>query len=294
MFIPMRYESFHKHCHKFVIRDVSSLPRRTRFRFYYRIMQTFEVLRMHTDPRFRIFLDDHRVRRVIVSEAQRWITEPYYMGRLHINDRMPWYKQFITLKMGNMNPFGETWDRTDHHLSYMLDNISCGDSIVGDIVYTLETITEQYDWLYCPSCMIETREEVAERVKITRGDRAQRQQWLDTVSAPAIARVAFDLGWDNRMLAVVRDFTVEVLMRKPSNYDMMCLFLKSVEESVLKEQQTEEDCNIAFTVALIRGGLDAEIRRMILPGKTRYLGAPLAMMPPYINLQCQHCPSEAH
>jgi hypothetical protein len=37
-------------------------------------------------------------------------------------------------------------------------------------------------------------------------------------------------------------------------------------------------------VALSRAGLDTEICRMILPGKTRYLGVPLALMPPYVKL----------
>ena len=111
-----------------------------------------------------------------------------------------------------------------------------------------------------------------------------REQWLATVSAPAIARNVFDLGWDIRMLSIVRDFADEVLMRKPKKYGMIRFFLKSVEENILKEQQNEEDFNAAAAMVMHRAGLDAEISRMILPGKTRCWGIPLAMMPPYLKL----------
>jgi hypothetical protein len=61
-------------------------------------------------------------------------------------------------------------------------------------------------------------------------------------------------------------------------------FLKSVEDNILAEQQKEEDFNVAAAVALQRAGIDSEICRMIMPGKTRYMGIPLAMMPPYLKL----------
>ena len=123
-----------------------------------------------------------------------------------------------------------------------------------------------------------------DRIRITSGTRVQRQQWLNTVCAPAIARNAFELGWELRMLSIVRDFAVEVVMRKPRSYTLMRAFLKSVEDNILAEQQKEEDFNVAAAVALQRAGIDSEICRMIMPGKTRYMGIPLAMMPPYLKL----------
>jgi hypothetical protein len=281
----VQYDSFGKHSDRFV-GNIASMHRRKRYKFYYCIMKTFDVLRMHTDPRFKAFFDDQRVRRTIVTEAQRWITEPWYTGNHCMNDRVPWYKQFMELGMGNANPVGETWERNDHHIWFLLHNISCGDGIMGDIAHTLDTIggTSECRCLFCPSCIVETTAEVKERMEITSGGRVQRQQWLDTVSAPAIARNAFDLGWEIRLLSIVRDFAVEVLMRKPRNYGMMRLFLKSVENSVLKEQQDEEDFNVAAAVVMHRAGLDAEMSRMILPCKTRYMGIPLAMLPAYLKL----------
>ena len=112
----------------------------------------------------------------------------------------------------------------------------------------------------------------------------QWQDYANTVSAPAIARNAFDLGWELRMLSIVRDFAVEVAMRKPKNYRMMHSFLKSVEENIIAAQQKEEDFNVAAAVALSRAGLDAEICRMILPGKVRFMGLPLAVLPRYLKL----------
>jgi hypothetical protein len=279
----IEYDSVNKHCDRYAIGDVASLSRRKRFKFYYRIMQTFAILRMHPDPRFKAFLNDQRVRRTIVREAQRWITDPWYRGQHCVNDRMPWFKQFIELRMDDMNPFGETWECRDNHMWYLFQNISCGDSFIEDIYYTLETIMGR-DGIFCASCVIETTEQVYERMEITRGTRDQRQQWLNTVSAPAIARNAFDLGWELRMLSIVRDFNVEVVMRKPRNYLMMHSFLKSVEKNIVDEQQKEEDFNVAAAVALSRAGLDTEICRMILPGKTRYMGIPLKLLPPYLKL----------
>lgn len=283
----VEYDSFDKHSHRYTIGDVASLPHRRRFKFYYRIMQTFAMLRTHPDPRLKAFLDDHRVRRTIVAEAQRWITEPWYRGRHCVNDRMPWFKQFIELRLGDMNPFGETWEGRDPHFWYLLDNISCGDTFMCDIADTLDSIrTPRKPYgITRASCVFEaTEEEMFERMRITSGTRAQRQQWLNTVCAPAIASNALDLGWELRMLSIVYDFAVEVVRRKPRNYLMMHSFLKSVEEHIVAGQQKEEDFNVAAAVALQRAGLDTEICRMILPGKTRYMGVPLAMMPPYLKL----------
>ena len=61
-------------------------------------------------------------------------------------------------------------------------------------------------------------------------------------------------------------------------------FLRSIEVNILKLQQKEEDTNVAAAIALQRAGLDTELCRMIMPGKTRYMGIPLAMMPPYLKL----------
>ena len=283
----VEYASFAKHSDRYTIGDVASLPRRKRFKFYYRIMQTFVMLRMHPDPRFKAFIGDHRVRRTIVSEAHRWINEPWYRGRHCVNDRMPWFKQFIELRMNDANPFGETWEGRDHHFWYLFENISCGDIFIGDISDTLDSIRGQRKphGIIRASCVVEaTEEEMYDRIRVTSGTRVQRQQWLTDVCAPAIARNAFDLGWELRMLSIVRDFAAEVVMRKPRNYGMMRLFLKSVEENIVREQQNEEDFNVAAAVALSRAGLDTEICRMILPGKTRYLGVPLALMPPYVKL----------
>ena len=278
------YEAFDRHSDRYTVGNLAALPHAKRYKFYYRILQTFDVLRMHPDPRFKAFLDDHRVRRTITAEATRWITEPWYRGRHCVNDRMPWFKQFMELELGDKNPFGETWEREYHHLSYLLDNISCAEGIVTDIALTLETIMARGNVLFCPSCFIETTEEVFERLKITRGPPAQKLQWLTTVSAPAIARNAFDLGWELRLLALVQDFAVEVAMRKPRRYGMMQSFLKSVERCIVEEQQREEALNEAAAVMLARAGLAGEICGLILPCKTRYLGLPLAMLPGYLKL----------
>ena len=90
------------------------------------------------------------------------------------------------------------------------------------------------------------------------------------------------------MLMIVRDFEAEVARRHamawlPGHADMSA-FLKAVEASVLTLQQEEEDVNVAAAVALQRAGLDTEVCRMIMPGKTRYMGVGLAMMPPYLKL----------
>ena len=61
-------------------------------------------------------------------------------------------------------------------------------------------------------------------------------------------------------------------------------FLRSIDVNILKLQQKEEDTNVAAAIALQRAGLDTELCRMIMPGKTRYMGIPLAMMPPYLKL----------
>ena len=155
---------------------------------------------------------------------------------------------------------------------------------ISDTLDSIRTPRKPYG-ISRASCVVEaTEEEMYDRIRITSGTRIQRQQWLNTVCGPAIARNAFDLGWELRMLSIVRDFAVEVVMRKPRNYLMMHSFLKSVEENIVDEQQKEEDFNVAAAVALSRAGLDTEICRMILPGKTRYMGIPLKLLPPYLKL----------
>ena len=37
---------------------------------------------------------------------------------------MPWFKQFIELRMDDMNPFGETWECRDKHIWYLFQNVS--------------------------------------------------------------------------------------------------------------------------------------------------------------------------
>ena len=90
------------------------------------------------------------------------------------------------------------------------------------------------------------------------------------------------------MLMIVRDFEAEVARRNAMawlpGYADMSAFLKAVEASVLTLQQEEEDVNVAAAVALQRAGLVTEVCRMIMPGKTRYMGFPLAVMPPYLKL----------
>ena len=86
------------------------------------------------------------------------------------------------------------------------------------------------------------------------------------------------------MLMIVRDFEAEVARRHAPGHADMSAFLKAVEASVLTLQQEEEDVNVAAAVALQRAGLDTEVCRMIMPGKTRYMGFPLAVMPPYLKL----------
>jgi hypothetical protein len=83
------------------------------------------------------------------------------------------------------------------------------------------------------------------------------------------------------MLAIARDFAIEVVQRKPRNYRMMHSFLITIEARIEVEQQREQDINEAAVIALSRCGIDEEICRLILPGKYRFMGIPLASMPRY-------------
>jgi hypothetical protein len=54
------------------------------------MIETFEMLRLHPDPSFKAFLNDQRVWRTVVSEALRWITEPWYRGMNWCDERVHW------------------------------------------------------------------------------------------------------------------------------------------------------------------------------------------------------------
>ncbi len=276
----IEYESFASNSHCGILRDVSALHDRKRLKFYHCAMQTFAMMRLHPDPRVKDFLNKPIVRQSIVAEARRWITVPKYGGRC-IDDEMPWFKQLIQLQMPECETLHNTSASHDNQFWYLLENISVGGSIMSDITETLDSIM-QHKNLYCPPCNAETDAQAAKRMRCF--NNAERLQWLKTVSAPAIARNAFALGWELRMLSAVRDFAVEVVRRKPSGYTTMRSFLKQVDTNILKLQQKEEDFNVAAAVALQRAGLDTEVCRMIMPGKTRYMGNPLAMMPQYLKL----------
>ena len=269
----IQYESFEKHSHVYTVCGIASLPDRKRFKFYHCIMQTFAMLRLH--PRFKAFLEQLNARRTIATEARRWITEDWYNGRC-LPTETPFVKQLLELQMPAA--FGD-----DHHFVYLIENISCRGGIIMDVADTLESIMRQSS-LFCPSCIPETAAECCSRKKLV--DDKERLQWLTAVSAPAVARNAFDLGWELRMLSTVRDFEAEVAHRDATarGHAMMRVYLKSVEANILELQQEEEDVNVAAAVALQRAGLVTEVCRMIMPGKTRYMGFPLAVMPPYLKL----------
>ena len=223
------------------------------------IMQTFAMLRLHPDPRARAFIN--QMRQTIAAEARSRDNE----------DKGPW-----VFELQLPDAF-----RDDHRFGYLIENISCGRGIMGDVADTLESIMRHAP-LYRPRCITEAAAACAKRIRCF--DTKERLRWQTTVAAPAVARNAFDLGWELRMLSIVRDFEAEVARRIPPGHADMSAFLKSVEASVLTLQQEEEDVNVAAAVALQRAGLDTEVCRMIMPGKTRYMGFALAMMPPYLKL----------
>jgi hypothetical protein len=275
----VEYESFSKHSHCRTLSDVSALPDRKRFKFYHCAMQTFAMMRLHPDPRVKDFLNKPIVRQSIAAQARHWITEPRYSGMG--DDAMPWFQQLAKLQMPECETFRNTSASTDNQFWYLLENISGGESIMSDITFTLDVLMKSGK-LYCPPCNAETDAQAYNRVR--RVDNEDRMYWLNNVSAPAIARNAFALGWELRMLSAVRDFAVEVVQRKPRCYLLMNSFLRSIDVNILKLQQKEEDTNVAAAIALQRAGLDTEVCRMIMTGKTRYMGVPLAMMPPYLKL----------
>ena len=223
------------------------------------IMQTFAMLRLHPDPRARAFIN--QMRQTIAAEARRRDNGSYdpWVFELQLPDAF----------------------RDDHRFGYLIENISCGRGIMGDVADTLKSIMRQAP-LYRPRCIPEAAAACAKRIRCF--DTKERLRWQTTVAAPAVARNAFDLGWELRMLMFVRDFEAEVARRHAPGHADMSAFLKAVEASVLTLQQEEEDVNVAAAVALQRAGLDTEVCRMIMPGKTRYMGFPLAVMPPYLKL----------
>ena len=227
------------------------------------IMQTFAMLRLHPDPHARAFIN--QMRQTIAAEARRRDNGSYP------GPRQPW-----VFELQLPDAF-----RDDHRFGYLIENISCGRGIMGDVADTLESIMRHAP-LYRPRCITEAAAACAKRIRCF--DAKERLRWQTTVAAPAVARNAFDLGWELRMLMIVRDFEAEVARLMPHGHAAMRAFLKSVEASVLALQQEEEDAHVAAAVALQRAGLDTEVCRMIMPGKTRYMGFPLAVMPPYLKL----------
>ena len=249
------YKSFERHSHVYTARGIAS-PHGGGLHDC--IMQTFAMLRLHPDPRARAFIN--QMRQTIAAEARRRDNGSYdpWVFELQLPDAF----------------------RDDHRFGYLIENISCGRGIMGDVADTLESIMRHAP-LYRPRCITEAAAACAKRIRCF--DAKERLRWQTTVAAPAVARNAFDLGWELRMLMIVRDFEAEVARRHAMawlpGHAAMSAFLKAVEASVLTLQQEEEDVNVAAAVALQRAGLDAEVCRMIMPGKTRYMGFALAMMP---------------
>ena len=252
------YKSFERHSHVYTARGIASPPAG---RLHDCIMQTFAMLRLHPDPRARAFIN--QMRQTVAAEARRRDNGSYdpWVFELQLPDAF----------------------RDDHRFGYLIENISCGRGIMGDVADTLESIMRHAP-LYRPRCITEAAAACAKRIRCF--DTKERLRWQTTVAAPAVARNAFDLGWELRMLMIVRDFEAEVARpgRIPPGHAAMSAFLKAVEASVLTLQQEEEDVNVAAAVALQRAGLVTEVCRMIMPGKTRYMGFPLAVMPPYLKL----------
>jgi hypothetical protein len=172
-----------------------------------------------------------------------------------------------------------------------MDNISVGDMFVDDVATTLDRI-EHLPWCYThgkhvmfrASCIPQDTDSEEIRHRMSAKTRCQWQSWLNTYSAPEIARNAFDLGWELRMRAITSDYAAEVVQRKPRNYHMMCSFLNTIDTCIEEMQQREQDVNEAAAIAMQRWGIDTEVCRMILPGKTRFMGIPLAMLPRYMAL----------
>ena len=63
----------------------------------------------------------------------------------------------------------------------------------------------------------------------------------------------------------------------------MILFLFGIVFNVLSPKHSIQERNFLAALALHDIGFDADICRMILPGKTRYVGIPLAMMPRFLK-----------
>lgn len=279
-----KYDSFFKHVTEFSLGNIAALSRHKHSDFCDCVMETFRVLCMHPDPRFKAFFDDSRVGAVIASEMNHWITTEYYAGRLHKNESMPWFKQFEEIEMGNLNPFAG--DSTyDHRLHYLFDNISAGGLFLGDVIDTLESIRtlDTGREILRPVCIEEAQNEEREYGRSFQYTCDQKEHWLDKVSARAIAVNAFNFGWEVRMLSIVRDFIDEISKCRPVRCHMMLSFLSSIKINIQREQQKEEDYNMTAAVMLFREGLNVELQRMILPVKSRIWGIPLANMPKCLN-----------
>ena len=138
------------------------------------IMQTFAMLRLHPDPRARAFIN--QMRQTIAAEARRRDNGSYP------GPRQPW-----VFELQLPDAF-----RDDHRFGYLIENISCGRGIMGDVADTLESIMRHAP-LYRPRCITEAAAACAKRIRCF--DTKERLRWQTTVAAPAVARNAFDLGW---------------------------------------------------------------------------------------------------
>ncbi len=105
--------------------------------------------------------------------------------------------------------------------------------------------------------------------------------WHCTLGASAIASTAFALGWDLQALRIVSDFSDEIALRErnPRKQHNMLWFLRCIERQVLARQDAEVRFWLAASVALSRWGVKSDTQPLIMPGRTRYGGVPLALMP---------------
>ena len=56
-------------------------------------------------------------------------------------------------------------------------------------------------------------------------------EWINTVCAPAIAETAFAVGWERRLLDIVKEFAFEIIgrMGDSPHRKAMLLFLQSIK-----------------------------------------------------------------
>ena len=107
-------------------------------------------------------------------------------------------------------------------------------------------------------------------------------EWHCTVGAAGIARTAFALGWERQVLKIAHDFSDEIALkeqddgRKRSN---MLWLLQCIKENVFFLQRAETRFWIEASTAMSRRGIEFDTQRLIMPGRIRHGGLPLALMP---------------